>query len=79
MQVMAGIEAHGELPTFEKLQKAVAYANEAMPMTKQTGLVAETHELQQVVRQTVERGLMFKHDERYMLTEEGKNVLRSES
>lgn len=76
MMVMVGLEASVGPAGFDEIQKAVAYAESKMPTLTGTGFTSNTHELKEVLNQTIAMGFIFKHDNRYMLTESGKNALQ---
>ena len=76
--VVLGLENSIGAPTFEKLQEAVEYAETAMPNVTQAGLTADRLNLIEVIRQTVQLGLLFKYNDRYILTEEARNVLQEQ-
>ena len=62
-------------PTFERLQAAIVVAAQRMPMVRNVGLVPDRHNLEELIKQTKDLGLIFDFGGKYMVTEKGRNYL----
>lgn len=76
MMVLIGLHASNRAPTFDTIQRAVAHAEEQMPMVKNVGLVSTTHELEQVIKQTEDLGYILEDDGVYRITLTGQEALQ---
>jgi hypothetical protein len=75
VRVITQLEKSMGAPTFQGVQAAIKHLNDKMPMSMNSGLVSETHELTMVLSQTVDLGLIFKYNQVYLVTEKGKKVV----
>jgi hypothetical protein len=75
VRVITQLEKSMGAPTFQGVQDAIKYLNDKMPMSMNSGLVSETHELTMVLSQTIDLGLIFKYNQVYLVTEKGKKVV----
>jgi hypothetical protein len=75
VRVITQLEKSMGAPTFQGVQDAIKHLNDKMPMSMNSGLVSETHELTMVLSQTIDLGLIFKYNQVYLVTEKGKKVV----
>lgn len=73
--VVRGLEDSSGPPDDDRLRAAIRHANKVMPQTVQVGLVADSINYTELVRQTIDLGIIFKFDGMYMLTEKGRKIL----
>jgi hypothetical protein len=78
VRVITQLEKSMGAPSFKDVQGAVKHLNDKMPMSMNSGLVSETHELTMVLSQTSDLGLIFKYNEIYLVTEKGKKIVYGE-